>query len=34
MEGAVLLARGHGAIEPFDAAVSQLRVYVQGLRRA
>ncbi|NIM69646.1 MAG: TetR/AcrR family transcriptional regulator, partial [Xanthomonadales bacterium] len=31
MEGAVMLARAHRSLEPFDAAVSQLRDYVERL---
>jgi AcrR family transcriptional regulator len=31
MEGAVMQARAHGSIEPFDASVSQLRSYLEML---
>ena len=34
MEGAVLLARGHGGIEPFDDAISQLGDYFDRLTGA
>ena len=31
MEGAVMQARAHGSLAPFDAAIAQLRNYVDGL---
>jgi len=34
MEGAVMQARAHGSLQPFDAAIAQLRNYVQGLMAA
>ncbi len=34
MEGAVMQARAHGSLQPFDAAIAQLRNYVVGLLAA
>ncbi len=34
MEGAVMQARAHGSLTPFDAAVAQLRHYMNGLAAA
>lgn len=31
MEGAIMQARAHGSLEPFDASVTQLRAYVEAL---
>jgi AcrR family transcriptional regulator len=34
MEGAVMLARTHRSIEPFDQTIGQLRSHLDGLRRS
>lgn len=34
MEGAVMQARAHGGLAPFDAAIAQLRNYINGLLAA